>query len=334
MKVLSYADMHFREFGSFAPWNRVDSNGLTPELNNIIRGCHFVANKIEELQPDMVVNLGDIFNNQETISVKTLHGVHLGLRVIQLACGRIPHFAIPGTHDTYSEVQNIYSISPLMGYFTEIFTEVKLVQDSNIALIPYMSDPVKFYEALVNLPSSVKLAFCHHDFSGSKYENGHQSESVTSPELPFTVIAGDIHLPQQINSVIYVGSLVQNKFQQFSLNDNGILLYNTETRLYQRFRNTMSKHYVVLNDLENLESLDPDKVILKVISDIPKEEVEKILSKYEYVYFPQKAKEEGEGEQSYSELNVENPIEALRNFVATDKPEALETFNKIVRKEK
>jgi hypothetical protein len=292
---------------------------------------------IAELQPDMVVNLGDIINNQETVSVKTLHGIHLGLKMINKACGKTPHYCIPGQHDCLSETQGIYSISPLVGYFTDIFTEVMhvIMKDGRtVAFIPYMSDPEKMYKTLVSLPSEIKLVFCHHDFAGAKYENGHESESATSSDFPFTIIAGDIHLPQSVGSVIYAGSLVQNKFQQYKLNDNGVLLYDTETRLYNRFQNTMSKHYVVVNDLESLGNLDPDKAILKVVSDIPKEEIEKILSKYEYVYFPHKTKEEGDGERSYSELNVENPVEALRNFISQDKPEALETFNKIVRKEK
>ena len=310
----------------------MDSNGLTPEINNTIKGCRFVANMIAELQPDMVVNLGDIFNNQESISVKTLHGVHLGLIMIHKACGRIPHLAIPGTHDTYSESQGIFSISPLRGYFTEIFTEIKYVENVSMAFIPYMSDPIKFYNSIMSLNSSVKLVFCHHDFLGAKYENGHASESVTSPELPFMVIAGDIHLPQQVGSVIYAGSLVQNKFQQYRLNDNGVLVYDTATQLYERYPNTMSKHYVVLNDFEELKDLDPERVILKVVSDIPKEEAEKILSKYEYVYFPQKAKKEEESEGQYSEFNVENPVESLQKYVAQDRPEALEILNKVVKK--
>jgi DNA repair exonuclease SbcCD nuclease subunit len=334
MKILGYADIHLREFGSFSPWNKVDSNGLTLELNNIIKGCRFVANMIAELQPDMVVNLGDIFNNQETISVKTLHGVHLGLRMIHKACGRIPHFAIPGTHDTYSEMQRIYSISPLQGYFTEIFTEVKYVQNDSTAFIPYMSNPEEFYKAITSLKPSVKLVFCHHDFAGAKYENGHESESLISPQLPFTVMAGDIHLPQSVGSVIYVGSLVQNKFQQYRLNDNGIIIFDTEKNEFIRYRNNLSKHYLVLDDLDILSELDPDKVILKVISDISREEAEKILSKFEYVYFPKKAKKGDEEEKSYSDLNVENPVEALRNYVAKDKPEALEILDKVVRKEK
>jgi hypothetical protein len=347
MKLLLYSDSHIREYGSFTPFNRIDSNGLTFELNNIIRGFQFVADRIIELEPDLIFCLGDIYHNQETIAVRALEAAHRCLVLVKAACDKlgIPHYAIPGQHDTYAEPssnsEGIFSIRPLSGYFTKVFyqkcSEVVCHKPSNafakvtttIGVIPYVSDPGEFYYALVDLSQSSDLIVTHHDFAGARYENGHVSEAPTSPDSSVPIVSGDIHLPQSVGNVTFVGSLIQHKFQQNRLNANGVLLYDTEKKMFQRYFNNLSKHYVVVRDLQRLKDFEPGQVILKVYSDLPREEVAPLLKDYEYEYFPE-AKKSSEVKTVYTEFSAENPEAVLRGYIEKDNPDALEMYDQVI----
>lgn len=345
IKVLFYSDTHIREYGSFTPFNRIDSNRLTFELNNIVKGFQFVANEINELEPDLVFCLGDIYHNQETIAARALEAAHRCLSLVKSACDKlgIPHYAIPGQHDTYAEPssnrEGIFSIRPLSGYFTKIFyqkcNEVVSDKSSNaaamIGVIPYVSDPGDFYYSLVDLSQSSDLIVTHHDFAGARYENGHVSEAPTSPDNSVPIVSGDIHLPQSVGNVTFVGSLIQHKFQQNRLNANGVLLYDTEKKTLQRYFNTLSRHYVVVRDLQRIKDFEPGQVILKVYSDLPREEIEPILKGYEYEYFPE-AKKSNEVKTVYTEFSAENPEEVLRGHIEKENPDALEMYDQVMGK--
>lgn len=343
-KILFYSDPHIREYGSFTPFNRIDSNGLTFELNNIIKGFQFVSDKIIELEPDLVFCLGDIYHNQETIATRALEAVHRCLILVKSACDKlgIPHYAIPGQHDTYAETSNaggIFSIRPLFGYFTRIFYEKcsEVVGDrshessASIGVIPYMSDSGEFYYALVDLSQSSDLIVTHHDFAGARYENGHISEAPTSPDSSVPIVSGDIHLPQSVGNVTFVGSLIQHKFQQNKLNSNGILFYDLEKGGFSRYFNNLSKHYVVVRDLEKVKDFNPNQVVLKVYSDLPREEVAPLLKDYEYEYFPE-AKKSNEVKTVYTEFPSENPEAVLRGYIEKDNPDALEMYDQVMGK--
>jgi DNA repair exonuclease SbcCD nuclease subunit len=335
MKILFYADPHFRENGSFIPWNKPAENGLSIELNNTIIGCHFVAEQIEALQPDLVFNLGDIFHPMESISVPTLHGTHLGLSSISKTCKKfeIKHYLIAGNHDIYSEVSGITSIAILSGYFDEIISTNEVL-NNDIGIVPYHSKPEDVYTGLMEVSgilSTDGVILTHSEFSGSKYENNHEVESNLSPDFPIKIFSGHLHLPQTVGNATFVGSLVQHRFSQYGLNENGILTFDTESKEIKRFRNNRSKHYVVVKDLDAARDFDPQQVVLKVFSDRPKEEVELILKDYEYAYFPVTEKKD-DVQTTVTDFQIEDPLSALKAHISQENPEALEIFEKVVKK--
>jgi len=335
MKILIYADQHWREFGSYLGFNKLLENGLTGELNNQISASSFVAQKIEELNPGEVWNLGDVFHDLERISIKTLHAVHLGLNMISKACKKlgIPHYLIPGNHDCFSEVSGIYSVSILSGYFNEIFLSNKVL-NSDVGIVPHHTKAEDVYNGLMEVSGMLSrdgVIFTHNEFSGARYENNFDTDSNLSPELPLKIISGHIHLPQQVGNVWYVGSLVQNRFAQNKLNPNGILIYDTECKAVTRLRNNRSKHYVVVKDLDTVRNFDPRQVILKVFSDRPQEEMELILKDYEYAYFPVLEKKD-DVQNTVIDFQIEDPLSALKAHISQENPEALEIFEKVVKK--
>ncbi len=335
MKLFFYTDLHFRENGSFISWNKLSENGLSIELNNTISGCMFVANQIEALQPDIVFNLGDIFHPMESISVPTLHGAYIGLFLISKACkeSEIRHYLINGNHDIYSESNLISSTSILTGFFDEIFKSDDALT-GDVGIVSYHSKSEDVYNGLMavsDMLSKDGLIVTHNDFARAKYENNHETDSNLSPDLPLKIFSGHLHLPQSVGNVTFVGSLVQHRFSQYGLNENGVLLYDTESKEVKRFRNNRSKHYVVVKDLDTARDFDPQQVVLKVFSDRPQEEVELVLKDYEYAYFPVTDRKD-DVKTTVTDFQIEDPLSALKAHISQENPDALEMFEKVVKK--
>jgi DNA repair exonuclease SbcCD nuclease subunit len=334
MKILFYTDIHFRENGSFIPWNKPVENGLSLELNNTISGCSFVAKMVETLQPDLVLNLGDIFHQMESISVPTLYGAHLGLSLISKVCKKfeIKHFLVAGNHDVYSEVSGITSIAVLSGYFDEIISTNEVL-NNDVGVVPFHSKPEAAYSGLIEVSGMLSedgIIVTHQEFQGAKYENNHPTEASLSPDLPLKIFSGHLHLPQSVGNVTFVGSLVQHRFSQYGLNENGVLLYDTETKEVKRFRNNRSKHYVTIKDLDAARDFDPQQVVLKVFSEQPREEVEKILQGYEYAYFPVTERKD-DVQTTVTDFQIEDPLSVLKAYISQENPDALEIFEKVVK---
>lgn len=337
MKILFYTDLHFRENGSFIPWNKPLENGLSIELNNIISGCSFVAEMVEALCPELVFNLGDVFHQMESISVPTLHGVHLGLSSIAEACIKlsIPHYLVNGNHDIYSESNLICSTSILTGYFDEIF-KTNEVLAGDVGIVPYYSKPEDVYNGLMEVSGMLStdgVILTHSEFSGSKYENNHEVESNLSPDFPIKIFSGHLHLPQEGGNVTFVGSLVQHRFSQYGLNENGVLTFDTESKEVKRFRNNRSKHYVISRSIEESLEFDPQKVVLKLFTNESQEEAEKLLSSYEYSYF-KKQENKDDVETTVTDFQIEDPLSALKVHISKENPEALDIFEKVIKKNK
>lgn len=335
MKLFFYTDLHFRENGSFIPWNKPAENGLSIELNNTISGCSFVAEMVETLCPDIVFNLGDIFHPMETISVPTLYGAHLGLSAVNQSCVKVEarHLLIAGNHDLYSEVSGITSIAILSGYFDEIISTNEVLS-CDIGIVPFHSKPEDVYNGIMEVSSMLSedgIIVTHSEFAGAKYENFREVESNLSPDLPLKIFSGHLHLPQSVGNVIYVGSLIQHRFSQYELNENGVMTYDTESKEIKRFRNNRSKHYVVVKDLDAARDFDPQQVVLKVFSDRPHEEVELILKDYEYAYFPVTERKD-DVQTTVTDFQIEDPLSALKAHISQENPDALEMFEKVVKK--
>lgn len=333
MRILFYGDSHFKEFGSATIWNKITSTGLTYELDNLIEGFRFVRDKIIELNPDLLIFTGDLFHPMETISIRTLYGASLGMELVSRACKslNIDHLILRGNHDTLAETPVIInSISSFGGYGT-LITEPYLydLKGFGIKLIPHYSNKAKILSEM-DTPSA-QLIVPHTEFAGAKFENGHPVEGGLDGSIVKTpIISGHIHMPQQFGNVIYVGSLVQDKF--YKVDGGSILMYDTDTNKHERIKNTYSKDYLLVDDIEDLKTLDPKRYVVKVVTSLPRQEVEELAKGFDFI----PAKKTVNTEQVsvlYTETNkLEDPGDLLRSFINRDNNDALSTFDRVMEK--
>jgi len=332
--VLAYADVHFRDTGSFIPFNRIGSNGISLELENIIAGCRFIADKIRELKPTVVFGCGDIVQTTEYQTAQVLYGISVGLGLIKNACDEVSakHIIYLGNHDCLNEGFKITSIGMLIGYAQIVLEPVIIDVDygCNIGIVPYTSNVGHLYATLKSYTDQCSLVMAHADFHGCSYENNYISQSNLECDWNCDIVAGDIHLPQTIGSVHYPGSLVQHRFYQPDLSRiGGILTYDIESKKITRYPNTYSRHYVRVRDIQQLQFLPKDKCVIQVVMPHPKEEIEKYMEGYEWMYV-----REVQGNQMtpmYSEFNILPPETILRSYILENRPQALDEFDSVIK---
>jgi len=330
MIILFYADPHFRETSSYPPFNRIQNNGLTGELNNILAGFDFLADQIEKCKPNLVINLGDSFQMDNYISIRTLHSASLGMSKVSSVCNylNIEHLILMGNHDLYAALDNtkITSICSL-GAYGALITENTIYND--IFLMPFTDNLEEGYQGIVE-GSQYNLIAAHIDFVGAVHDNNHPVEIGLDSHVNVPVICGHIHLKQQIGNIIYPGSLIQNRFTRDNLEDaGGVLIYDTDTRESENIQNNLSKHFVKVTDFSKLEYLDPERCILKVYSEYPEEETKHLLKDYQYMYVTTKDKEQSSKSPIRNELD--RPEKMLRDYIAEDKPEYIEIYDGVIK---
>jgi hypothetical protein len=338
VKILFYTDAHFRETSSYPPFNRVQVNGLTGELNNTILGFTFLLGEIERHEPNLVINIGDSFHKDNAITVRTLHAVKLGFTPIELVCKRmeIDHLIMMGNHDIYAIMEDgtrITSICALEKYGTIVTDNMTydLNKDFRLYLMPYTDDMDEGYQGILEGSSGSNLIVAHMDFIGAVHDNNHPVETGLDPNVAVPVVCGHIHLPQEVGNVTFIGSLLMNRFTRESLSDiGGVLVYDVDTGEKQLIKNNQSKHFIKVRDLNKLKYLDPDRCILKIYSETPEEELKDLLEGFQYMFINLKDKDDATKE-AYLSQEIVSPEVLLRSFISEEKPEFVELYDEVIK---
>ena len=333
MKILFYGDTHIREYGSFPPYNKIDTNGLTFELNNMLKGFHFVADCIDKYEPDLVINLGDLYHVDNAIGIRAIYASAIGLGILRDRCRKhnIAHFLIPGNHDIYTESPEVItSVHTLTGFFNFITVD-PFQYDLNgfsIYMYPY-SDNISVCYSNLTYGSSADLICTHHGFMGAVNENGHVETTGLDPNTTKPVISGHIHLRQHLGDVMFPGALIQNKFNiDTSTKFGGVMVYDTDSGKYEFAINTYSKQYLRVRDLSIVSKLDPNRVVIKAITNLPKDELDEILAGFEYVHILDRSNED-DVKTVIRNISFDSPESMLKGFIAEDNPDAIEVYDLI-----
>ena len=331
VKFLASGDWHLRSYGSFQPFNVVEANGLTRELNNALLGLKLKAKTILEKRPEVVIIMGDVFHHPEGQDARTIHAAALAMGWIREACDEVGAVLeiFPGQHDIFSEAHGITCLDTLCRYgsLSKEFV-IKERQGVTYAIVPYCSDKERLYQWLLEAQAA-DLIFAHLDVMGARYENGALSESQVSPNLSKPCFAGDIHLAQEVGAVVYSGSMVQNRFNRYDLDGVGGMLCVEADGVgasWSRILNDQSRHYIKVRDVQRFleQGIPPERCVLQVITDQDRGDVEGLLGDYEWTYMP--------AERTTDESNLSggvdrsDPESLMRAYLAENHPELLETF--------
>jgi DNA repair exonuclease SbcCD nuclease subunit len=333
-----FSDTHLKDFGSFPPFNKVEENGFTRELNNILIGFEWVAKQIIEYKPSLVMLLGDLYHTPEGLSTTVITASDRALTGIKNACAEVGAVFVitKGNHDVQNEPLGINSICTLGGYGTILLenTVYKLKDDNKITkigVVQFNSDEDLITKDLRIMEKKCDLMVTHLDFKSAEYENGFKSESEIDANFSIPVVSGDLHATQRVGSVYYPGSLVQNRFTR---NDTekvgGVLMWDSATNEFLHLPNTASYHYVKIDDIIDLQKIDPKfNVILQIKCEV---DDLSIFEGYDFIYIPvHKKNETGMDENTPTRLNFGTPFSMLRKYTSNNRPEAVEFLDSVIK---
>lgn len=166
-----------------------------------------VAAVVRECNIEHVYNLGDFSDRKERFTAAFVNRV---VETLKEAAELVPWTIMRGNHDT-----------PLRGpAFWEILNDMRPkvryisspTPDSDVLFLPFSPDPMKEWEGLDY--KQFKCIFLHATVTGAIAESGIALEGTKLPLLPRSIklYSGDVHTPQTVRNLTYVGSPHPIKF--------------------------------------------------------------------------------------------------------------------------
>lgn len=238
MKIFIYSDLHISKTSSILPSTSSNSK-YTYRQNMILETGKYLADIIDQVKPDLIINLGDTFD-QHTITsydVKIASEFFKSFRYLN-----IPHLVLVGNHEMVNydfnaieilnNIDNITVISEpctIDGNFIKtLYGNADTIPELNtqLALLPYME-----FKDILNFPDGTFL-FSHIDIMGIKIRgnfelpDGVSKEQLAKYKLVFN---GHIHRPSIKDNVVNVGSISTHSFSDDDESVPQCYVFDTET---------------------------------------------------------------------------------------------------------
>lgn len=230
----------------------------------------------KEVKPgDIIIHLGDLFDNRSVIPIDLLNYTQdILYQIAQIA----PLHIILGNHDiwsrSYSEINSIgiYKYIPNI----HIYEEPTKIQYNglNLLLMPYI-DKRKEQIKIIQENKDCHYLFCHSDLNGSKMHLtsvAHRNTDKIDVE-EFSnfkkVFSGHIHIVQKSKNFTFVGNIFEMDRNDRD-NQKGIFILDTESGEEIFFENNISPKFKKIylskeEDIDRLEDLSNNKDYIDLI---------------------------------------------------------------------
>lgn len=283
MKIFMYSDLHISRTSSIMP--TLSNSKYTYRQQMILDIGKYMANIIDEEKPDVIINLGDTFD-QHTI---TSYDIHIASEFFK--CFRmfnIPHLVLVGNHEMIN--QNFNAIQ-LLGNINNItvITEPCTVDsfvikpDSEkiqLAFLPYCD-----YKEILEFPAG-QILFSHQDIQGSSVRGDFTLPDGIEPNVLKTkyklVFNGHIHKPSISGNIVNVGSVATHSFSDDDKSVPQCYIFDTDTSDLKTFKLNVCPLFrkVEITDIQELynyiSSVDKQyKYILQVVCSFELKEIVK-----------------------------------------------------------
>ena len=270
MKIFMYSDLHISRTSSIMPLTS-SINKYTYRQNMILELGKYLENIIDEQKPDLIINLGDTFDNHTITS----YDIDIASKFFE--CFRmfnIPHIVLVGNHEMINQdfnaieilnnINNITVISEPSTVNTDIILLTKLsLQQPNVklAFIPYCN-----YKDILNYPEGDFL-FSHIDIQGSNIRRNIVLPTGVKPEDIKSnyklIFNGHIHKPSIMGNIVNVGSTTTHSFSDDEDSVPQCYIFDTNTLDLQTFKPLccpLFRKFIIRNNINELytfmESLD------------------------------------------------------------------------------
>lgn len=212
---------------------------------------------------DIIVQLGDLFDNRNIIPINILN---YGMDIIEEMSKIAPIHIISGNHDLWSKsASEINSIRPFR-YIPNVkiynSTEVIEYNGLKILMMPFIEkrlDQIRLIEENKNCD----YLFCHSDLNGCKMHltsvaNKNADKIDIDNFKSFSKVrSGHVHLIQSNSHFTFVGSIFQMDRNDFG-DQKGIFVMDTENESEKFFPNKISPVFkkIKISSEEDIDDLD------------------------------------------------------------------------------
>jgi predicted MPP superfamily phosphohydrolase len=262
MKVFMITDTHFGIYlNNLDKWQNMMEdtfwNFVIPTL------------KREAKPGDILIHLGDLFDNRTSIPIITMNKVEKILREISSI---LPLHIMVGNHDLFNKGSNEVNSVRLYGYINDNIkvyeTTSKLeIGGQKLILMPWVEKRID----MINEINSNKgdYLFCHSDLNGCRMHLNsvahRNADKIDVEEFGGykDVFSGHIHIRQKNNNFQFIGSLYQMDRNDYG-DQKGITILDLDTDEVSFIPNDYSPVFkkarvVSEEDIEKLESLKDSK---------------------------------------------------------------------------
>lgn len=333
MKIFMYSDLHISRTSSIMPLTS-SINKYTYRQNMILELGKYLENIIDEQKPDLIINLGDTFDNHTITS----YDIDIASKFFE--CFRmfnIPHIVLVGNHEMINQdfnaieilnnINNITVISEPSTVNTDIILSTKLsLQQPNVklAFLPYCD-----YRDILEFPEGDFL-FSHQDIQGScirgdfKLPNGINQNDLSKYKLVFN---GHIHKSSIMKNIINVGSISTHSFSDDQENVPKCYIFDTNTLDLTTYKPTCCPLFRKVEIKKNIselyafmDQLDKNyKYILHIICPFElKDEIKSFIEQNEFVINSRisiiGSIKEVKEENKNNTINLSSNIDILQNF--------------------
>ena len=330
MRIFIYSDLHISRTSSIMPLTS-SINKYTYRQNMILELGKYLENLIDEQKPDLIINLGDTFDNHTITS----YDIDIASKFFE--CFRmlnIPHIVLVGNHEMINQdfnaieilnnINNITVISEPGTANTNIMFPLSNEQNIKLAFLPYCD-----YRDILEFPEGDFL-FSHQDIQGScirgdfKLPNGIDQNDLSKYKLVFN---GHIHKSSIMKNIINVGSISTHSFSDDQENVPKCYIFDTNTLDLTTYKPTCCPLFRKVEIKKNIselyafmDQLDKNyKYILHIICPFElKDEIKSFIEQNEFVINSRisiiGSIKEVKEENKNNTVNLSSNIDILQNF--------------------
>jgi len=166
---------------------------------------------VKSLKPDRVIILGDLTDQKDCHNAGLVNDVVGYLHNLSKTC---PVIVLRGNHDCINPLEPFFEFVGLLPNVTWITRPKAIALEGlgNCMFLPHTRNHKKDWKELSFAPfqrdPDTGWIFCHNTFEGADAGTGHPLKGIPTEVFPkkAKVISGDIHVPQKLDQITYVGA--------------------------------------------------------------------------------------------------------------------------------
>lgn len=275
MKLIALGDTHFgHRMGR-------PIEGKYPSIEAKFDAFKQVVAYAKKLEVDAILHTGDVFDMPNPPSEIKNRAISLFEEILETGRQLI---IIPGNHDRSFYENNLLEFYYPNFHVLNSLAEVKIDQISVVGF-PYTREPEQQMAKAIRKAEGIRrqtLIICHQTFKGAMV--GPQRfvfrEGLPPPKLPSNVpfiISGHIHRSQQLQNVLFTGSIERTGFPEV-IEPKGFLLIDTERQSVTFHSLKTYPMHVKEVSLEEALTYEPEEGVYTLLRIIEKALTEKEIA--------------------------------------------------------